>query len=185
MPQSAVTFGQIGPKRDDPDWYAARLVNDILGGGEFRGRLMREIREKRGLAYGVSDSLLWYDHTALFLGSTATRADRSGETLDLIQKEIRRLADDGPTAEELAKAKAYLNSSFALNLDTSSKIASLLVQLQRDDLGIDYIARRPAMIESVTLDDARRVAKRLLNGGLLVTVVGKPEGVASTAPTAN
>jgi len=97
----------------------------------------------------------------------------------------RRLADDGPTAEELAKAKAYLNSSFALNLDTSSKIASLLVQLQRDDLGIDYIARRPAMIESVSLDDARRVAKRLLNGGLLVTVVGKPEGVASTAPTAN
>ncbi len=107
------------------------------------------------------------------------------ETLDLIQKEIRRLAEDGPTAEELAKAKAYLNSSFALNLDTSSKIASLLVQLQRDDLGIDYIARRPAMIESVTLDDARRVAKRLLNGGLLVTVVGKPEGVASTTPTAN
>ena len=113
------------------------------------------------------------------------RQDALDRLLDLIQKEIRRLAEDGPTAQELAKAKAYLNSSFALNLDTSSKIASLLVQLQRDDLGIDYIARRPAMIESVTLDDARRVAKRLLNGGLLVTVVGKPEGVASTTPTAN
>jgi zinc protease len=185
VPQAVIEFGGAGIGRKDPDFMAAYIVNHILGGGAFSSRLYQEVREKRGLAYGVSDSLLWYDHTALFLGSTATRADRTGEALDLIQKEIRRLAEDGPTAQELAKAKAYLNSSFALNLDTSSKIASLLVQLQRDDLGIDYIARRPAMIESVTLDDARRVAKRLLNGGLLVTVVGKPEGVASTTPTAN
>ena len=185
VPQAVVTFGGPGIARKDPDFMAAYIVNHILGGGAFSSRLYQEVREKRGLAYSVSDSLIWLDHTALFLGGTATRADRTGETLDLIEKEIHRLAEDGPTADELAKAKAYLNSSFALNLDTSSKIASLLVQLQRDDLGIDYIARRPAMIESVTLDDARRVAKRLLDGGLLVTVVGKPEGVASTAPTAN
>ena len=185
VPQAVIEFGGAGIGRKDPDFMAAYIVNHILGGGSFSSRLYQEVREKRGLAYGISDSLLWYDHTALFLGSTATRADRTGETLDLVQKEIRRLGEDGPTADELAKAKAYLNSSFALNLDTSSKIASLLVQLQRDDLGIDYIARRPAMIESVTLDDAQRVAKRLLNGGLLVTVVGKPAGVASTAPTAN
>ena len=91
----------------------------------------------------------------MFLGGTATRADSTGETLDLIDKEIHRLAEDGPTAEELAKAKAYLNSSFVLNLDTSSKIAWLLVQLQLDDLGIDYIARRPAVDRG---GDARRRA---------------------------
>jgi zinc protease len=119
----------------------------------------------------------------LFIGGTATRADRTGEALDLIEKEIHRLAEAGPTAAELAEAKNYLNSSFALNLDTSSKIAGLLVQLQLDDLGIDYISKRPAMIGAVTLDGARRVAKRLLDSGLLVTVVGKPEGIAST--TAN
>jgi zinc protease len=124
--------------------------------------------------------LIWLDHTALFLGGTATRADRTGETLDLIEKEIHRLAEDGPIADELAKAKAYLNSSFALNLDTSSKIAVLLVQLQLDGLGIDYFTRRPQMINAVTLDDAKRVAKRLLDGGLLVTVVGRPEGLVST-----
>ena len=106
-----------------PDFMAAYIVNHILGGGTFSSRLYQEVREKRGLAYSVYDSLLWLDHTALFLGSTATRDDRTGETLDLIQKEIHRLAEDGPTADELAKAKAYLNSSFALNLDTSSKIA--------------------------------------------------------------
>ena len=121
---------------------AAYVVNHILGGGTFSSRLYQEVREKRGLAYSVYDSLLWLDHTALFLGSTATRDDRAGETMDLIQKEIHRLAEDGPTADELAKAKSYLNSSFVLNLDTSSKVAALLVQLQLDDLGMDYISRR-------------------------------------------
>jgi zinc protease len=124
---------------------------------------------------------VWLNHTALFLGGTATRADRAGETLDVIQKEIQRLADDGPTAQELADAKAHLNGSFALNLDTSSKIAALLVQLQLDGLDIDYFSRRTDMINAVTLDDARRVAKRLLDSGLLVTVVGQPEGVTATS----
>ena len=185
VPQAVVEFGGAGIARKDPDFMAAYIVNHILGGGSFSSRLYQEVREKRGLAYSVSDSLLWLDHAALFIGATATRDDRTGETLDLIQKEIHRLAEDGPTADELAKAKSYLDSSFALNLDTSSKVASLLVQLQLDDLGIDYISRRQQMIAAVTLDDAKRVAKRLLDGGLLVTVVGKPEGVASTGTTAN
>ena len=98
-----------------------------------------EVRVKRGLVYSIYDSLLWYDDTAVFFGSTATRADSADETVGLINKEVQRLAEDGPTADELAKAKAYLNSSFVLNLDTSTKIASLLVQLQLDRLGVDYI----------------------------------------------
>jgi zinc protease len=182
VPQAVVAFGGSGIARKDPDFMAAYIVNHILGGGAFSSRLFQEVREKRGLAYSVSDSLVWLNHTALFLGGTATRADRAGETLELIDKEIHRLAENGPTADELAKAKAYLNGSFALNLDTSSKIAALLVQLQRDGLGIDYFARRPQMINAVTLDDARRVSKRLLDGGMLVTVVGRPEGLASTNP---
>jgi len=183
VPQAVLAFGGPGIARKDPDFMAAYIVNHILGGGAFSSRLYQEVREKRGLAYSVYDSLVWLNHSALFLGGTATRADRAGETLDVIDKEIHRLATEGPTADELAKAKAYLNGSFVLNLDTSSKIASLLVQLQLDDLGVDYFSRRPAMIAGVTLDDAKRVAKRLLNNGLLVTVVGKPEGVAQT--TAN
>jgi zinc protease len=182
VPQAVVDFGGPGIARKDPDFMTAYIVNHILGGGSFSSRLYQEVREKRGLAYSVSDSLVWLDHAALFIGGTATRGDRTGQALDLIEKEIHELAENGPTAKELADAKNYLNSSFALNLDTSSKIASLLVQFQLDDLGIDYIARRPAMIGAVTIDDARRVAKRLLDGGLLVTVVGKPQGVASTTP---
>jgi zinc protease len=180
VPQAVVTFGGPGIARKDPDFMAAYIVNHILGGGAFSSRLYQEVREKRGLAYSVYDNLVWLDHTALFLGGTATRADRASETLNLIEKEIHRLAEDGPTADELAKAKAYLNGSFALNLDTSGKIAALLVQLQLDDLGIDYFSRRPQMIDAVTLDDARRVARRFLDNGILVTVAGRPEGVVST-----
>jgi zinc protease len=162
---------------------AAYIVNHILGGGSASSRLYHEVREKRGLAYSVSDNLVWLDHAAVFIGGTATRTERSGETVDLIEKEISRLAEQGPTEAELSEAKNYLNSSFALNLDTSGKIAALLVQLQLDHLGADYFQRRPAMIAAVTLDDARRVSKRLLDDGLLVTVVGKPVGIAAT--TAN
>ena len=181
VPQAVVAFGGPGIARKDPDFMAAYIVNHILGGGAFSSRLYQEVREKRGLAYSVYDSLVWLNHSALFLGGTATRADRAGETLEVIDKEIHRLAEEGPTEDELAKAKAYLNGSFVLNLDTSSKIAALLVQLQLDGLGIDYFTHRPEMINGVTLEDARRVAKRMLDGGMLVTVAGRPEGLASTS----
>jgi zinc protease len=183
VPQTVVDFGGPGIARQDPDFMAAYIVNHILGGGSASSRLYHEVREKRGLAYSVSDNLVWLDHAAVFIGGTATRTERSGETVDLIEKEISRLAEQGPTEAELSEAKNYLNSSFALNLDTSGKIAALLVQLQLDHLGADYFQRRPAMIAAVTLDDARRVSKRLLDDGLLVTVVGKPVGIAAT--TAN
>ena len=180
VPQTVVDFGGPGIPRQDPDFMAAYLINHILGGGSTDSRLYQEVREKRGLAYSVSDNLLWLEHAAVMLGGTATRADRAGETVDLIEKEIRHFAENGPTAGELMEAKRYLNSAFVLNLDSSTKIAGLLVQLELDGFGTDYFSRRTAMIEAVTLDDARRVAKRLLDKGLLVTVVGKPQGFASS-----
>jgi zinc protease len=179
VPQAVVNFGAPGIARADPDFMAAYIVNHVLGGGAFSSRLYREVREKRGLAYGISDSLVWLNQSALLLGSTATRADATGKTIEIIEAEIRRLAEEGPTEEELSKAKTYLKGSFALGLDTSNRIASQLVQMQLDDLGIDYMERRSALIDAVTLADAKRVAKRLLDNGLLVTVAGRPEGVAS------
>ncbi|MGA8324303.1 MAG: pitrilysin family protein [Xanthobacteraceae bacterium] len=185
VPQTVVDFGGPGIARKDPDFMAAYLINHILGGGSSDSRLYQEVREKRGLVYSIANSLIWLEHSAVLIGGTATRADRANETVDLVQKEIHRFAEDGPTAAELTEAKNNLNSSFALNLDTSSKIASLLVQLQFDGLNTDYFTKRPDMINAVTLDDARRVAKRLLDNGLLVTVVGKSQAVASTTPTAH
>jgi zinc protease len=179
VPQAVVNFGGAGIARNDPDFMAAYVVNYILGGGSMFSRLYREVREKRGLAYGVSDSLVWLKNASVMIGNTATRADRTGEALEVIENEIKRLAESGPTGEELAEAKAYLKGVYALNLDTSSKIAGQLVQIQRDDLGIDYMDRRDSLIDAVTLSDAKRVASRLLNGGMLVTVVGRPKGLTS------
>ena len=175
VPQTVVNFGGLGIARKDADFIPAFIVNHILGGGSFSSRLYAEVREKRGLAYSVYSYLLPLDVASLFMGGTQTRADRADETVGLIESEIKRLADNGPTVEELDKSKSYLKGSYALGFDTSTKIAAQLVQLQVDELGIDYWERRNGLIEAVTLDDVKRVARRLLNGGVLVTSVGRTQ----------
>jgi zinc protease len=179
VPQSVITFGGPGVARNDPDFFAAYLVNHILGGGAMSSRLYTEVREKRGLAYGVSTGLVPLAHAQLITGSTATRADRTADTLEIVDREMKNLADNGPTEQELEKTKSFLKGSYGLYFDTSSKIAAQLVQMQVDNLGIDYIDRRNGMIDAVTRADAQRVAKRLLESKMLVTVVGRPQGVTS------
>jgi zinc protease len=181
VPQSVVTFGHAGIKRADPDFYAATLVNYILGGGGFNSRLMNEVREKRGLAYSVSSYLAPYDHTALFMGGTATENARVKESVAVIREQWKHMHDEGPTADELANAKTYLNGSFPLQLDSMPQIARLLVSIQYDHLGIDYVERRTGLISAVTLADVKRVAQRLLAADrLLEVVVGEPQGFAET-----
>jgi zinc protease len=181
VPQSAVTFGQIGPKRDDPDWYAARLVNDVLGGGGFRGRLMREIREKRGLAYGVSTELVSFRHAGVILGSVATENARVAQSIALIRAEWQRMRGEGPSEAELDFAKEYLIGSFPLTLDTSARTAAMLVEIQLENLGIDYLDRRAALLGSVTLDQAKSVAHTLLDPDKLsFAVVGDPADLTPT-----
>lgn len=182
VPQTVVAFGGPGVKRDDPDFMAAYVVNHILGGGSMSSRLYREVREKRGLAYSVSQYLSWMAHSSLFVGNTATRADRATETVDTIDKEVQRMAENGPTQQELDEAKSYLKGSQMLALDTSAKLAQGLLQFQLDKLGIDYIEKRNAMVDAVTLDDAKRIAKRLWGHGLVTVVVGRaPQAAAQPA----
>nr|WP_244562400.1 pitrilysin family protein [Bradyrhizobium lablabi] len=190
VPQTVVMFGGPGVRRHDPHFMAAYVVNHILGGGTLSSRLYREVREKRGLAYSIYESLLWMDHSALVAGTTGTRADRAGETIDAIEKEVRRIAVDGPTQQELDEAKSYLKGSQMLALDTSSKLAAALLQYQLDKLPIDYIEKRNAIVDAVTLDEAKKAAQRLWGQGLLTVVVGRaPQAAAQpaavAAPTAN
>jgi zinc protease len=189
VPQTVVTFGSPGVKRDDPNFMAAYIVNHILGGGGLTSRLYREVREKRGLAYSVSGSLLWMQHSGIYLGNTATRADRATDTVDTVTAEVKRMADEGPTQTELDEAKSYLKGSQMLALDTSSKLASGLLQYQLDKLPIDYIEKRNAVVDAVTLDQAKAAAKKLWADGLVTVVVGRaPQAAAMpivTAPKAN
>jgi zinc protease len=182
VPQSVVSLGGLGLARKHPDFIPAYVVNHILGGGSFTSRLYQEVREKRGYAYGVSTFLYPMQASAMFMGWTQVRGDRTGDAIRIIEEEIQQMAEKGPTADELEKAKAYLKGSYALRFDTSTKIAGQLVQIQLDELGIDYIDRRNALIDAVTLEDTKRVSNDLLQGKLLIAVVGKPVGVTSTAP---
>nr|WP_245318914.1 pitrilysin family protein [Consotaella salsifontis] len=173
VPQTNLQFALPGLKRNDKDFFAAYLVNQVLGGGPFTSRLYQEVREKRGLAYGVSSWLSSSDHSAMLGIATATRAEAADESEKIIKDEVAKMAKDGPTAEELAKAKDYVKGAYAVNnLDSSLSIASTLVGIQLDDLGIDYIDRRGALIDAVTLDDAKRVANKLLSAKPTVVVVG-------------
>ncbi len=178
IPQSTIRFGLPGLLRKDEDFVPATVMNHILGGGSFTSRIWQEVREKRGLAYSVSTGLQPLRHAGVLMGGTATKNERAREALDVIRGEFARMASEGPTAEELDKAKRYLIGSYALRFDTSTKIANHLMQMQVDDLGIDYTDRRNSLFEAVTLDDVRRVATRLLSPGeMLVTVAGRPVGL--------
>ncbi|MEJ8473563.1 M16 family metallopeptidase [Roseibium algae] len=177
VPQANLLFGLPGLTRDDPDYQAAFVMNHILGGGSFTSWLYEEVREKRGLTYSTGTSLSPYDAGGLMLGSAATRADRADETLAVILEQFERMATDGPSQSELDSAKRFLIGSYPLRFDASGKIARQLIALQNAELGIDYFDRRNAEIEAVTLEDVKRVAKRLIAGKVpSVSIVGPSEG---------
>ena len=178
VPQSVAVFGLGAMARKDPDFMPAFVLNHIIGGGGFASRLMEEVREKRGLAYSVYSYLQPFRHTSIFSGGVATKNDSIGKSLEVIRSELKRMAEDGPTPTELDNAKKYLTGSYALRFDTNAKIAAQLLGIMQDDLGINYVDERNKLVEAVTLDDVRRVAKRLLKtDDLIVTIVGKPAGL--------
>lgn len=183
IPQSTIVFGHAGIKRDDPDWYAALVMNYTLGGGGFSSRLVNEVREKRGLAYYVYTTFSPLDHAGLLLGSVGTQNERAAQSIDIIRTEITKMRDGGATEAELALAKKYLTGSYPLSFASSGKIAGELVGMQLEGFTTDFVNKRNGYIEAVTLADVNRVAKRLLSPeNLYWVVVGAPDGVTSTIP---
>ncbi|MEI6204068.1 MAG: pitrilysin family protein [Enhydrobacter sp.] len=178
VPQSTVQIVMPGIARNDKDWYAAFVMNHILGGSGLGSRLTTEVREKRGLTYGVSSALRIYKKASLLAISTASANEKVAEAVKVIRAEIARLRTDGVTAEELADAKTFLTGALPVSLDSSGSVASLLYSLQIDGLPPDHLDKRSALISAVTAVDVRRVARRLLRDDAAVTVVvGKPVGL--------
>lgn len=176
-PQSVALFGHEGIDRHDPDFFAAFVLNTILGGGGFDNRLFEEVREKRGLTYGVNSFLIPKDHGALYLGSVASANDRVREAIEVIRSEWERMATEGPTPEELNAAKTYLTGAYPLRFDGNGRIANILVGMQMENLGTDYVVTRNDKVNAVTLEDIKRVAARILRPeDLHFVIVGQPEG---------
>jgi len=181
VPQSAIVFGLPGLTRDDPDFYAAYVLNKALGGGGLNNRFFEEIRKARGLAYSASSFVYAYDHAGLWLGATGTQNARAGETLDVLRDILRDVAENGISQAELDDARDYLTGSFPLRLDSNDAIAGMLLSIQMDDLGQDYIEMRNSYIDAVTPQDVQRIAERLLRADdLLVVVAGSPEGITAS-----
>jgi zinc protease len=179
VPQSAVTFAQRGPLRAAPEYYTATVLNQVLGGGGLTSLLFEEVREKRGLVYGVYSALLPLQHAGLWLGGAASANERVSETVAVIREVWAKVAATGITPAQLADAKTYLTGSFPLRFTSSGRIAGILVATQLDNLGIDYLNRRNGLIEAVSLSDVNALARTMLAADALTfVVVGEPEGLA-------
>ena len=177
-PQATVLFGHVGIARDDPDFFAAFLLNEAFGGGRFTARLMSEVREKRGLTYGIGSYLVGMDQAEMYMGQFSASNDKVAEAITVVRDEWARIASEGLTDQELADTKTYLTGSYPLRFNGNGPIASILVGMQMDDMPIDYAVTRNARIEAVTMDDIRRVAKRIyLPEALHFVIVGQPTGL--------
>ena len=177
-PQATVYFGQKGIPRDDPDFFPAFVLNEVLGGGRFTARLMTEVREKRGLTYGIGTYLVNMDNADMLLGQFSASNDKVAEAIEVVKAEWGRITSEGVTEEELAATKTYLTGSYPLRFDGNGPIASILVGMQMDGIPMDYITTRNAKVEAVTMEDLQRVAARLFTPETLqFVVVGQPEGL--------
>lgn len=178
-PQSVALFGHAGIERDDPDFFAAFVLNQVLGGGGFRSRLMQEVRVERGLTYGIGSFLSLADLSPMLLGQFSSSNDLVAQAVDVVRAEWADLAANGITEEELEAAKRYMTGEYPLRFDGNGTIAGILAAMQSDDMPVDYITNRNAYVEAVTLDDVRRVAARLLQPDALhFVVVGQPQGLS-------
>ncbi|WP_270725781.1 M16 family metallopeptidase [Shimia sp. Alg240-R146] len=177
-PQSVAVFAQPGIHRNDEDFFPAYVLNVVLGGGGFESRLMTEVRQKRGLTYGVYSYLVLRDQANVYMGSVSSANDRVAEAIDVIRAEWAKMADTGATPDEVEKAKALLTGAYPLRFDGNGSIARIMVGMQMDGMPVDYIVNRNDLVNAVTVEDVNRVAKEFLDPDLLTfVVVGKPDGV--------
>lgn len=181
-PQAVAIFGHEGIERDDPDYFAAYILNHILGGGGFESRLMQEVREKRGLTYGIGTYLVPKDYGELWLGSVASDNATIAEAIEVVRGIWADVAANGVTEEELRAAKTYLTGEYPLRFDGNAEIAGILAGMQMIGLPPDYVVNRNSFIEAVTMEDMKRVAAELMDPEELhFVVVGQPEGLDSAA----
>ena len=174
LPQAIVQFAEPGIPRSDPDFFPAYLVNYVLGGGGFSSRLMDEVREKRGLVYGIGSDLWTFDAGGLIAGQFQTDPDKVAQAIDIVRAEWARIAKEGPTQRELDDAKTYLIGYYPRNFTTTMETAQVLLGLQTEHLGIDYVTRRQKEIAAVTIEDCKRIARRLFDASQLTFIVVGP-----------
>jgi zinc protease len=173
VPQTVVQASLPGVLREDPRYYALVVLNQIFGGGTLTARLGNEIRIKRGLAYIAESDIAQNEHSAYISIHFATRAEQADSAVNVFQSEVKKMAEKGVTQAELDDAKHYLTGSFPLNLDNEGALAGYLIEMQRHNLGIDYLEKRNDKINAVTLGEVNALAKEIFSHKPLIVMVGE------------
>ena len=165
-------------ERSSPDYFPGLVLSQLVGGGSSDARLVREVREKRGLTYWIYTLLYNFRHSTMLIGGFASPNKDVKTSLELVKAEFRQLADKGPSEEEVDAAKSYLIGSFVLSLDSNSKIAEQMLRAQLQGQGTDFVEQRKAQLAKVTRADVARVAKSLLAADdLSIAIAGQPVGL--------
>ncbi len=183
--QAQIIVGQPGIRRSDPDFLALLLGDHILGGGGFTSRLMEEVREKRGLTYGISSSLAPGLHAGAFTIGLKTRPDQAEQALALTRQVLADFIAHGPTEAELQAAKDNLIGGFALRLDSNRKLLGNVANIAWNDLPLDYLDHWTHRLQALTVADVRSALQRHWQPDRLVTVVlGAQAPSTPSAPSA-
>ena len=176
IPQTVVNMVAQGIRHDDPDYLAAEVMDFVLGSSGFGSRLTEEVREKRGLTYGIYSGLNDMQSAHLLTIGAATRNETAQQVLDLTKQVMAGMAAAPIAPKELQDAKTYLVGSVPLELTSTDKISSILIGLMRDHLPPDYLDRRAEKLNQVTAEDVLRVSKRLLKPeNMKIILVGNPK----------
>ena len=187
LTQTYIRIGHLGVKRDNPDYFALKVMNYILGGGGFSSRMMDEIRSQRGLTYGIGCNFDYNKLRGAYTVSTFTRNDSTAAAIRAIIEQIENFRAGGVTDKELEDTKSFYTGYFPLQLETPSQIASQILNVELYDLGEDYLKSYRRNINAVTQEDVQRVAQKYLDPkNLKLVVVSKAEQVkASLEPLGN
>ena len=169
--QAHVLIGQPGFKRADPDYFPLIVGNYILGGGGFTSRLTTEVREKRGLTYGVSSAFSPGLHAGSFTVGLQTRPDQTAQAVQIARQVVRDFVASGPSEVELKAAKDNLIGGFALRIDSNRKLLGNLSGIAWNNLPLDYLDTWTRQIEKVTVADIRAAFSRKLQPEKMVTLI--------------
>ena len=173
--QNRVLLAAKGVYRRDKDFYPLYVANFIFGGSGLTSRLNEELRGKRGLTYGAYTGLSIRDKSALLRGSFTTSADNYEEALNLAIEKWREFGQNGVKKDEFLKAKDYMTDSFNLRFDSTAGIASMLTEIQKQNLGKDFLQKRNDYVRAITFEEVNAAAKKYFSDNFIVIGVGQIE----------
>lgn len=168
--QTTVLIGQLGIKRGSKDYYALKVGNHILGGGDFNSRLMKNVRVNEGLSYGVASYFLPLKDYGPFIIFLQTKNDKVQEAINIVQQTLKEFIENGPSEEELVLAKKNIIGMFPRSISSNSAILTNVSAIAFYDLPLDYLQTFTKNIQSVTHEQVKTAFQKIVNMDKLLAI---------------